>query len=127
MDTNYFEESQALFCSGRSLFSEWSLRWQSAAQGLFSLDSDFQNLIKSFRRFPQTRTGTLRRDKSPSPSPRPSPLGRGRHVFRLSEQAGAAEWRRTGERFSLSFGERAGVRGKEVFESQLISNFKNLW
>src|SRR6185369_9536351 len=53
---------------------------------------------------------------SPSPSPRPSPLGRGRHLFPLSEQRGAADWLRTGDRSSLSSGERAGVRGKEPFD-----------
>jgi len=41
-----------------------------------------------------------------SPSPRPSPLGRGRHIIPLSEQRGAGGWRTTGERFSLSLGER---------------------
>jgi len=34
----------------------------------------------------------------------------------LSGQRGAADWWRIGERFSLSLGERAGVRGKEAFE-----------
>jgi len=56
------------------------------------------------------------RQTSRSPSPRPSPLWRGRHVLPLSEQRGRADWRRSGERFSLSRGERAGVRGKEAFE-----------
>src|SRR5204863_7786396 len=79
--------------------------------------------MKSSCSFRQTRP----RDMSPPPSPRPSPLGRGRHVFRLSEQGGAADWRRTGERFSLSRGGRAGVRGKGVAEGQLIANFKDLW
>src|SRR6266404_1568041 len=55
---------------------------------------------------------------SPSPSPSPQPLGRGRHTFRFSEQGDAADWRRTGGRFSLSLGERAGVRGKGTFEFQ---------
>src|SRR6185369_13847687 len=34
----------------------------------------------------------------------------------LSEHGGAADWRRTGKRFTLSPGERAGVRGKKAFE-----------
>src|SRR5437879_11190960 len=51
-----------------------------------------------------------------SPSPRPSPSGRGRHVIPLSEQRGASDWPRTVERYSLSLGERAGVRGEELSE-----------
>src|SRR5882672_7955703 len=59
-----------------------------------------------------------------SPSPRPSPSRRGSHVIPFSEQRSAADWRRTAERFSLSPGERAGVRGKEVGKDQRLPNLK---
>src|SRR5207247_4363329 len=60
---------------------------------------------------------------APSPSPRPSPLGKGRHARRLLEQRDAADWRRTGERFSLSPRERAGVRGNKVLAIRIAALF----
>src|SRR6266571_5537834 len=50
--------------------------------------------------------------KPPSPSPQPSPAGRGNTGSRAATSRGALDWRRRGERFSLSPRERAGVRGK---------------
>src|SRR6266568_4475017 len=50
--------------------------------------------------------------KPPSPSPWPSPAGRGNTGSRAATSRGALDWRRRGERFSLSPRERAGVRGK---------------
>jgi len=35
----------------------------------------------------------------------------------LLEERGAADWRKAGKRFSLSRGERAGVRGNETFNN----------
>src|SRR6185369_7806763 len=86
----------------------------------------FAGLVQGHRSFVRLATGVFRAINSPSP--RPSPLGRGRRVIPPSEQRGAAEWRRTGERFSLSSGERAGVRGKEAFEFPKCSRSKRgLW
>ena len=48
---------------------------------------------------------------SRSPSPRPSPAGRGNTASRAATSRGALDWRKRGERFSLSRRERAGVRG----------------
>ena len=49
---------------------------------------------------------------SGSPSPLPSPSGRGNTASRAATRRGALDWRKRVERFSLSPGERAGVRGK---------------
>jgi hypothetical protein len=55
--------------------------------------------------------GTLDRFTSRSPSPRPSPPGRGGSDDRLSKFRRASTLQSAAERFSLSLGERAGVRG----------------
>jgi hypothetical protein len=57
------------------------------------------------------RAGTVVERTSSSPSPRPSPLGRGRCEVRLSDYSGAPGLPSDGPMFSLSPGERAGVRG----------------
>jgi hypothetical protein len=50
-------------------------------------------------------------------------LGRGRIVFQSSATRKLLFVAKAGLRVSLSLGERAGVRGKRVVESQLISGF----
>ncbi len=53
---------------------------------------------------------------SRSPSPWPSPAGRGNTASRAATSRGALDSPRSGGRFSLSPGERAGVRGKVALE-----------
>jgi hypothetical protein len=50
-------------------------------------------------------------------------LWRGRQVVPLSEQRDAANWWEIGKRFSLSRGERAGVRGKGAFDFHEDTHF----
>ena len=52
---------------------------------------------------------------SHSPSPLPSPTGRGRRARRFSDLPGAPDLQTDWRRFSLSPGERAGVRGNGAY------------
>src|SRR5579864_5855977 len=52
----------------------------------------------------------------PSPSPLPSPRRRGRRFDRTSAHPTRPDLAPRGRRFSLSFGERVGVRGKSPSE-----------
>ena len=55
----------------------------------------------------------------PSPSPRPSPSGRGSHSFPSSERSERPASTDHGVRFSLSTGERAGVRGNDALSNPI--------
>ena len=60
------------------------------------------------------------------PSPRPSPLGRGSRGIQSPEQSRRFAVSRRSVRFSLSFGERAGVRGNRARFSKRMDDSKNL-
>ena len=88
------------------------------------------NLVSFFVRVPRQREivapSPLAGRAACSPSPRPSPPGRGGNEVSLSIIRGASAWPKRWRPFSLSSGERAGVRGKPASEHPWLRMCRSL-
>ena len=113
-------------CAGRRDAADGTCSWRNAGRAASSTKASLPKCpacaasgrwmfdCELARGLPSCLSGLLRIRSTSSPSPQPSPSGRGRPELRLSKMPGAPGSPTRCRRFSLSSGERAGVRGNGV-------------